>query len=153
MKICKNYPKSLDRNYFHKYLKSNEKSPQNEKKLTYENLMQLTNLAEDYSIGEITDNCLAKNIRKIIVIINENNFSPDECIIILRTLLYKSKRVLNLINSVENTKNIEKSINSYKPTIFWKEKDIIKKQINVWSKNDIIKMISEIFEIEMLIKK
>ena len=142
-----------DRKNLYNELNKIENFAQNGKKLTYENIMQLTNLAEDYSIGEITDNCLAKNIRKIIIIINENNFSPDECIIILRTLLYKSKRVLNLINSVENTNNIEKSISSYKPTIFWKEKDIVKKQINAWSKNDMIKMISEIFEIEMLIKK
>ena len=142
-----------DRQNLYNELTKIESFAQNGNKITYESIIKLTNLAGDYSISEITDNCLAKNIRKIVVILNENNFSSEECIIILRTLLHKSKRLLNLINNIESTKNIEKSISSYKPPIFWKEKEIVKKQINNWSKNDVIKMIGEIFEVEMLIKK
>ena len=53
------------------------------KKVTAEVITKLTNLIENFSINELVDNCLAKNIRKIVVILNENNFSSDECIIIL----------------------------------------------------------------------
>ena len=142
-----------DRKNLYNELNKIDNFTENEKKITYENIIKLTNLAENYSISEITDNCLAKNIKKIVIILNENNFTSDECIVILRTLLNKSKRLLKLIGDIEITNNIDKSITSYNPPIFWKEKEIVKKQIANWTKYEIIKMISEIFEIELQIKK
>ncbi len=126
---------------------------ENRKNITYDDILKLTNLADDYSISEIIDNCLAKNLRKIVTILNENNFAPEDCIIILRTFLYKSKRLLKLINDYEITNDIEKSVNSYRPLIFWKEKEILKNQIKKWSKNEVMGLIGEIYEIEVLVKK
>ena len=142
-----------DRINLYNEIKKIENFSKKNKKISYENISKLTNLAENYSVSEITDNCLAKNIKKIVNILNENNFSSEDCITILRTLLYKSKRLLNLISDVQNTNNLDKTINSYKPTIFWKEKEIVKKQVKIWTKNDVIKLIDEICEIEILIKK
>ena len=42
---------------------------------------------------------------------------------------------------------------SYKPSIFWKEKDIVKKQIQNWNIKDVQKLIYKINEIEILVKK
>ena len=142
-----------DRINLYNEIKKIENFSEKNKKISYENISKLTNLAENYSVSEITDNCLAKNIKKIVNILNENNFSSEDCMTILRTLLYKSKRLLNLISDVQNTNNLDKTINSYKPTIFWKEKEIVKKQVKIWTKNDVIKLIDEICEIEILIKK
>ncbi len=142
-----------DRINLYNEIKKIENFSEKNKKISYENISKLTNLAENYSVSEITDNCLAKNIKKIVNILNENNFSSEDCITILRTLLYKSKRLLNLLSDVQNTNNLDKTINSYKPTIFWKEKEIVKKQVKIWTKNDVIKLIDEICEIEILIKK
>ena len=61
------------------------------KKITTEDVIKLTNLAENYSISELADNCLAKNTNKVNKILNENKFSSDECILILRTLLLNKK--------------------------------------------------------------
>ncbi len=126
---------------------------ENRKNISYNDILKLTNLADDYSISEIIDNCLAKNLRKIIKILNENNFASEDCIIILRTFLYKSKRLLKLIKDFEISNDIEKTINSYRPLIFWKEKEILKNQINKWSKNEVMRLIGEIYEIEVLVKK
>tara|TARA_B100000965_G_scaffold364071_1_gene347449 strand:- start:876 stop:1868 length:993 start_codon:yes stop_codon:yes gene_type:complete len=126
---------------------------ENRKNITYNDILTLTNLADDYSISEIIDNCLAKNLSKIVTILNENNFTLEDCIIILRTFLYKSKRLLKLINDFEISNDAEKSINSYRPLIFWKEKEILKNQIRKWSKNEVMGLISEIYEIEVLVKK
>ena len=123
------------------------------KKISYENIIKLTNLAENYSINEITDNCLSKNIKRIVSILNENNFSSDDCIQITRTILSKSKRVLKLKNDCESGKNIDEAISEFKPPIFWKDKTIVKNQLLVWEKNDAKKLINEINNIELLIKK
>ena len=79
------------------------------KKITTEDVIKLTNLAENYSISELADNCLAKNTSKVNKIINENKFSSDECILILRTLLFKTKRLLELSRKNIHNKNIEQN--------------------------------------------
>ena len=52
------------------------------------------NLTEEESISVLIDNFLAKNNRKTINILNENNYKNDDCIIIIRTLLSKLKKIL-----------------------------------------------------------
>ena len=66
------------------------------KTISTEDILKLTNLSENYSASELTDNCLAKNIKKIVNILNENNHSNEHCILILRTILIKAKRILKL---------------------------------------------------------
>ena len=122
-------------------------------KISAEDLLKLTNLSENYDVSELADSCLAKNLKKTINIINENNFSIDDCILIIRTLLIKAKRLLNLQKEIENNKNINQVITNFKPPIFWKDKEIVKKQILNWSLTTIEDMIFNINETELLIKK
>ena len=125
----------------------------NRKKISEEDIAKLTNLSENYSISELIDNCLAMNNKKIINILNENNFSHEDCIIIVRTLLNKAKRILKLSYDYKNNNNIDLTISSAKPPIFWKDKEIVKQQIFKWKPYNIKKLIFKINEIEMLIKK
>lgn len=123
------------------------------KKLTLENISKLTNIIENYSISELIDNCLAKNQKKIISILNENNFSNEDCIMITRTFLNKSKKILLLSKNYEKNKNIDLTISSARPPIFWKEKEITKQQIYRWSSKNIKKLIYNLTELELLVKK
>ena len=125
----------------------------NKKKIDIKDLLKLTNIAENYSVSELIDNCLAKNKKKMINILNENNYSLDDCILIIRTFLTKSKRLLRLSKEIENNKNIDEVISSFKPPIFWKDKDIVKQQIQNWSYNNIKNLIYKINETELIIKK
>jgi len=125
----------------------------NGKKITTEDIIKITNLIENHSVAELVDNCLAKNNKKIINILNENNFNNDDCILIIRTLLNKSKRILQLAKEFENNKNIELTISSAKPPIFWKDKEIIKQQIKNWKTENIKNLIYKLSDIELLIKK
>jgi len=130
-----------------------ENFSESKKKINTEDILKLTNLAENYNTSELTDNCLAKNIRKIINILNENNYSNEDCILIIRTLLNKAKRIVKLQEEVKNNKSIDQAIMNYKPPIFWKDKEIVKKQMNQWSLKKINNMIININETELLIKK
>ncbi len=116
-------------------------------------IAKLTNLSENYSISELVDNCLAKNQKKTIYILNENNFNNEDCILIIRTLLNKSKKILKLSNDYANNNNIDLAISSAKPPIFWKDKEITKQQIYKWKPDNIKKLIFKINEIELLVKK
>jgi len=125
----------------------------NGKKITTEDIMKITNLIENHSVSELVDNCLAKNNKKIINILNENNFNNEDCILITRSLLNKSKKILQLVKEFENNKNIELTISSAKPPIFWKDKEITKQQIKSWKPESIKDLIYKLTDIELLIKK
>ena len=125
----------------------------NGKKITSENIAKLTNLIENHGISELIDNCLAKNKKKIVNILNENNFNNDDCILITRTFLNKAKKILKLSSEFQNNKNIDLTISSAKPPIFWKDKEITKQQIYKWTPENIKQLIYKLSEIELLIKK
>jgi len=125
----------------------------NGKKITAENIAKLTNLIENHGISELIDNCLAKNKKKIINILNENNFNNEDCILITRTFLNKAKKILKLSSEFQNNKNIDLTISSAKPPIFWKDKEITKQQIYKWAPENIKQLIYKLSEIELLIKK
>ena len=142
-----------DRENLNNELKKIENYARSEKRISIEDILKLSNLAENYNASELTDNCLAKNIKKTANILNENNYSNEDCILIVRTLLTKAKRLLKLQEEIKKNKNIEQVIVNYKPPIFWKDKEIVKQQINHWPLEKINNMIENISEIELLIKK
>ena len=125
----------------------------NKKKVSINDILKLTNLAENYSVNELVDNCLAKKTAKTINILNENNYSTEDCILIIKTFLIKAKRLSKLQNQTKDNKNIDQVITSFKPPIFWKDKEIVKEQTKNWSINKIENLIYKINEIELLIKK
>ena len=125
----------------------------NGKKITTEHIMKLTNLIENFSISELVDNCLANNTRKTKNILIENNFGNEDCVLIIRTFLNKLKRILKLCAEFQENKDINLTIASAKPAIFWKDKDIIKQQLQTQSLKDINASIKNINNLEMTVKK
>ena len=123
------------------------------KKINSENISKLINLNENHSISELIDNCLAKNKKKIINILNENNFNNEDCIMIVRSFLIKAKKLLALSMTFEINKNIDLTISSAKPPIFWKEKEITKQQIYKWKAENVEELIYSLSELELQIKK
>ena len=125
----------------------------NKKNINIDQIMKLTNLAENYNVSELIDSYLAANFKKTINILNENNFSIEDCMLITRTLLVKSKRLYKLLVEINNNKSIEEAISSFNPPIFWKDKETIKQQIKNWSLNSAENLIYKTNELELLIKK
>ena len=122
-------------------------------KLTSEKISKLVNLNEDYSVSELIDSCLAKNQKKTINILNENNFSAEDCILIIRVFLNKSKKILELSSIFEKNQNIDLTISAAKPPIFWKDKEITKKQIYLWKPKHVKNLIYKLHELEFITKK
>ena len=121
--------------------------------ISIEEVIKITNLAENFTVSELIDNCLKKNTKKTMNILNENNYNNEDCILILRTFLTKAKRLLQLKERHKSNNNIDDVINSFKPPIFWKEKDSVKNQIISWSLNEVKELIFQINDIELTLKK
>ena len=143
-----------DRNNLKNELEKIENFSQNGKKITLEKVLKITNLSENYDISELIDTSLSNNKNKINKILNENNFAIEDCIIILRTFLSKLKRLLKIHERIisENL-DIDTAVDTHKPPIFWKEKEIVKGQIKSIQYKEMLKLISRTNEIELIIKK
>ena len=130
-----------------------ENFTKSKKIINVDDILKLTNLAENYSVNELVDSCLAKNSKKTINILNENNYSTEDCILIIKTFLIKAKRLNKLKSQTKGNENIDQLITSFKPPIFWKDKEIIKEQVKNWTLKKVENLIYKINEIELLIKK
>ena len=125
----------------------------NKKNISLQEITKLTNLADNYGASELIDHCLAKNTRKTVAILNENNYSDEDNIIIIRTLLSKLKRLTKIHELINEKDNIEVAISSFKPPIFWKDKPLVIQQIKAWGKNELENLIYKTNEVEFLVKK
>ena len=123
------------------------------KNINLEEIHKLTNLAENFSINELVDTSLLKNSQKTSEIINESNYKSEDGILILRTFLQKTKRLLNLYEKQNEHINFDTLINDYKPPIFWKDKPIVKRQLENWSKPRIEDLIININKTETFLKR
>ena len=121
--------------------------------INLEEIYKLTNLSENFSINELVDTSLSKNFQKTSEIINESNYKLEDGIIILRTYLQRAKRLLNIYKRQDRNTNWDSLINDHKPPIFWKDKPIIKKQLENWSKSKVIDLINNINKTEIYLKK
>ena len=123
------------------------------KNIEIDDILKLTNLAENYNVSQLIDSCLSKNKKRTVNILNENNYSLEDCILIIRTFLIKSKRLFKLCKNFQETKNLDTTISNFKPPIFWKDKEIVEQQMKNWSYKNVENLTYEINEIELLIKK
>ena len=142
-----------DRKNLNNELAKIESFSTNKKSINLNEIIKLTNLADNYSASELIDQSLAKNTRKTVSILNENSYSDEDNIIIIRTLLAKLKRLVKIYKLIDEKNNIEQAISSFKPPIFWKDKPLITQQIQSWGKNKLKNLIYESNKIEFLIKK
>jgi DNA polymerase-3 subunit delta len=122
-------------------------------KIDLKDVLKITNLAENYGISELVDQSLSKNRKKTINILNENNLNTEENILIIRTFLNKLKRLKILKTEYQKSKNIEQVLSAARPPIFWKDKDIVKQQLNIWSLSEIKFLIYKVNKLELTIKK
>ena len=142
-----------DRKNLNNELEKIENFSLNKKNLNIQEIIKLTNLADNYSASELVDHSLAKNTRKTVTILGENNYSEEDNIIIIRTLLAKLKRLVKIYDLIDEKNNIEQAISTCKPPIFWKDKPLVTQQIRSWKKDGLEQLIYKTNEIELLVKK
>ncbi|MBC8296316.1 MAG: DNA polymerase III subunit delta [Pelagibacterales bacterium] len=142
-----------DRKNLNNELQKIENFSLNKKNINLQEIIKLTNLADNYSASELVDYSLAKNTRKTITILNENNYSDEDNIIVIRTLLTKIKRLLKIHELIDERNDIDQAISSFKPPIFWKDKPLVIQQARSWKKWELKNLIYKSNEIELLIKK
>ncbi len=123
------------------------------KTISLKEVYALTNLSENYSAFELVDASLSKNLKRAQEILDENNYSQEDSFLVLRVFLMKTKKILDLLESMNKKKDIDKVILEHKPPIFWKERPVIKKQLQLWTLKAANELIYNLNEVELKIKK
>ena len=125
----------------------------NRKNISTDEIIKLINITENHSVSKLIDYCLVMNNKQVINILNENNFAHEDSILIVRTFLNKAKKILKLSSEYKKNKNIDLTVDSAKPPIFWKDKEMIKQQIIKWKPENLKELIYNLLEVELMIKK
>ena len=125
----------------------------NKKNLEIDEIKLIINFSGEYKSDNFINECLCGNILQYKKILSELYSNTVNQISLLRILSNKIQRLLNMKEIEENYSNLDDLLNASKPPIFWKEKPMVKKQLTIWTLNNLKKTIYEINDIELLCKK
>ena len=122
-------------------------------KINREEILKLINFYEDENYFDLIDNCLAKNKVKILKIINNNVYSNGDAIILIRSFLSRLKRLIELKKLHKRLGGISETVENFRPQIFWKDKEIVQKQVEMWSIEKVYDILEEVNNLELNFKK
>ena len=122
------------------------------KNIDLDNCRELLNFRYSSSFEEIRDATLTGNKIKVNKLIGEIEFIPDNTIFYLAQLASRISRLAELQNINKSKNNIDKTIEEYKPKIFWKDKPVFKDQMNKLSYIKLNNILQKVGEAEKLIK-
>ena len=125
----------------------------NKKTISIEEVKILTNLANNFENDEIVNFSLSGEKMRLKRMMEENNFSSTDSFILQKILNKKIHRLIKIKNLQQNEKNKDKVINQIKPPIFWKEKEMVKKQTIIWSLKNLYEVMNKLSNIELSSKK
>ena len=125
----------------------------NKKNLEIDDIKPIINFSGEYKSDSFINECLCGNIFQYKKILLELYTNTVNQIFLLRVLSNKIQRLLTIKKLESKYKNLDSLLNETKPPVFWKEKPLVKKQLTIWSLNDLKKTILEINDTEILCKK
>ena len=125
----------------------------NKKKIEIDEIKSIINFSGEYKSDSLINECLCGNILQYKKILSELYMNTINQIFLLRILSNKILRLHNMKEIETNYNSLDSLLNACKPPIFWKEKSIVKRQLTIWSLNNLKKAMHEINVIEVLCKK
>ena len=125
----------------------------NKKKLEFDEIKSIINFTGDYKSEVLINECLCGNISQYKKVISELYTNAFNQILLLRILGNKVQRLLKIIEQKDKSNNLDSLISIAKPAIFWKEKPLVKKQLSIWSLDELKNIIVGANDTELLCKK
>ena len=123
------------------------------KEINFEELKSLINFSGEYKSDKLINECLCGNVSQYKKVLSDLYTNAINQVFILRILSNKIRRLLNMKKMQDDYSNLDALLNATKPPIFWKEKPLIKKQLSIWSLNDLNTTLEEISNTELICKK
>ena len=124
-----------------------------DKKIKIDRLPELLNNNNNLDFNDVRDSCLEANREKLNNNLSNVIFQNENSYFYISVLINRIEKLINLNVELKKEKNLEKAINSIKPPIFWKDKPIFFKQMQIWNENKLRDAKKMLFEAEINIKK
>ena len=123
------------------------------KKINREQIIKLINPYENENYFELIDGCLSKNYKIVGKIINNNIFGKEDSIILIRSFLSRLKRLIELKKLHEDFGSVNDAVENFRPNIFWKDKEIVKRQLKIWTFDNIYSLLNDVNRMEINYKQ
>ena len=142
-----------DRNNLRNEIEKIKSYSLNKKSIEIHEIKSLINFSGDYKSEILINECLSGNTSRYKKIVSELYDTAINQIMLLRLLSNKIQRLLKIKEQESKANSIDTLINTIKPSIFWKEKPIVKKQLLIWNLDELKELIDDANNTELLCKK
>jgi len=124
-----------------------------EKKLNKDQVIEILNIKDNTNFEEIRDCALIGERDKINTLLSEIELLKEDSFFYLNSINYRIIKLLEIQKVNVNFNNYEKTIESLKQPIFWKDKPIYIKHLKKLNLDKLNKIAYKIMETEILLKK
>ena len=129
------------------------KSLFSDKKIDIQKLPELLNNNNNLDFDNVRDYCLCAEKEKLNYSLGSVTFQNENTYFYLGILGARIEKLLNLNYLLKKEKNLDKTIDTIKPPIFWKDKPIFNKQMKKWNIKKLKEAKEILFKTELQIKK
>ena len=123
-----------------------------DKKIDDEKLFKLINNEYNIDFDNLRDSCLAADKRSLNKNLGNFNTQNEKVYFYFGNINSRIQKLLEIKKIMDGKNDVETAMNNIKPKIFWKDKDIIKKQLRVWDIKKLEKAEKIILQTENKIK-
>jgi len=123
------------------------------KNINKEQLLELLNIKNNTGFDEIRDSTLSGKKNKVNKLLSQIDLLHEDSFFYLNNLNYRILKLIEIQKFNVKYKNYEKTLDNFKPTIFWKDKSIFLEQLGKWDIIKLNKAAYKIGETELLMKK
>jgi len=124
-----------------------------EKKINKNQILEILNIKLNSGFDEIRDKALMGEKDKINKLLSETEILNDEVFFYLNILNYRVVRLQEIAKINEGINNYTQALDSIKPPIFWKDRPVMLRQLQKWSRRKCEEILVKIAETEVLMKK
>ncbi len=124
-----------------------------DKPIDKEKLLELLNVKINTDFDKIRDAIFMCNKTKANSLLGEIEFLQEDIFIFINKLNNRTKKLIEIINIYENTKNYEMALEMLKPKVFWKDKPVFLEQLTKWNGYELSKVLEIVSKTELLMKK
>lgn len=121
------------------------------KNIVTEELLTLLNEKINENFNDLRDASLIGNKNKTNKLLAETIIEAEKNIFYLN-ILNQRLNTLNALINKDNSENLEKKINEYRPPIFWKDKPNLIAQAKKWNKIKVKNILNKSYSLEKVIK-
>ena len=124
-----------------------------DKTVKKEELVELLNIKINDDFNKLRDYALLGDIKNFDKLMKVTEFLQDESFLNLNIISFRISKLIEIQRKNIGINDIEKTVETMTPKIFWKEKPIIIQQLRKWTMKNLLSISNDLANTEILMKK